>query len=170
MGYDVAYLVITGASTARRAPELIQALSPRVSRLITLMTPNAMRIVSPRELALVPGHRIVESYFDDAILPHPPHGLVLVAPCGFNSLNKLAQGIADNLALSVVAEAIGRRTPVVVAISVNVPLWNHPRAQESAATLRSWGCTVIDPWPDGDALTMAPTDTIVDLVTPHLAG
>ena len=51
-----------------------------------------------------------------------------MAPCDFNSLNKLAQGIADNLALSVVAEAIGRRTPVAVAISVNAPLWAHPRA------------------------------------------
>lgn len=169
MGYDVAYLVITGASTARRAPEIIQALSPCVSRLITLMTPNAKRIVSPRELALVPGHRIVESYFDEAILPRPPRGLVLVAPCGFNSLNKIAQGIADSLALSVVAEAIGRQTPVVVAVSVNVPLWNHPRARESAATLRRWGCTVLDPWPDGEALTMVPTDVLLAHVKPRLA-
>ena len=37
-----------------------------------------------------------------------PYGVVLFAPCSFNSLNKLAHGIADNLPLSLVAEAIGR--------------------------------------------------------------
>jgi flavoprotein len=45
--------------------------------------------------------------------------VVLFAPCSFNSLNKLAHGIADNLALSVVAEAIGRATPVIVGPSLN---------------------------------------------------
>ena len=111
---------------------------------------------------MVPGHQIVESYFDAAILPFPPRDVVLVAPCSFNSLNKLAQGIADTLALSIAAEAIGRKTPVVVAISVNPPLWTHPRAAESAATLRRWGCTVLDPVPNGDWLTLAPDDAIVE--------
>ncbi len=60
----------------------------------------------------IPGHRIVESYFDDAILPRPPDGLALVAPCSFNSLNKLAAGIADNLALSTVADLLGRGLPL----------------------------------------------------------
>lgn len=143
--YDTLYLVITGAGTARRAPELLRRLTPLSASTMVLMTPNARAIVSPRELALVPGHRLVESYFDAAILPRPPAGVVLVAPCDFNSLNKLAQGIADNLALSVVAEAIGRRTPVAVAISVNAPLWAHPRAGVSAATLREWGCRVLAP-------------------------
>lgn len=159
--HDVAYLVVTGAGTARRAPELLGALAPHFRQVLTILTPNAHRIVSPRELALVEGHRIVESYFDDAILPRPPRGVVLVAPCSFDSLNKLACGIADNLAMSVTAEAIGRDTPVIVAVSVNVPLWNHPRGRESAAALRRWGCSVIDPWPDDDALTLAPTELIV---------
>ncbi|HEX5164027.1 MAG TPA: flavoprotein, partial [Thermomicrobiales bacterium] len=121
--------------------------------------------VSPRELALVPGHRVVESYFDDAILPRPPDGVLLVAPCSFNTLNKLALGAADNLALSITAEAIGRGTPVIVAVSVNDPLWAHPSSQRSAADLRRWGVTVIDPIPDQRGyLTMAPVETIVEHV------
>jgi phosphopantothenoylcysteine synthetase/decarboxylase len=162
---DATYLIVSGAATARRIPALIGQLTPLVPNLMTVLTPNAQHIVSPRELALVPGHRVVESYFDDAILPRPPHGVLLVAPCSFNTLNKLAGGIADNLALSITAEAIGRGTPVLVAISVNDPLWDHPRARQSADVLRQWGVTVLDPVPDANGyLTMAGNDAIVEQV------
>lgn len=168
--YDATYLIVSGAATARRLPALIGALVEHVPPILTVLTENATRVVSPRELALVPGHRVVESYFDDAILPRPPHGLVLVAPCSFNSLNKLAHGIADTLALSIVAEAIGRGTPVIVAISVNDPLWAHPIARESAHRLREWGVHVLDPVPDDNGrMTMAPDDLIVAAVRAALA-
>lgn len=170
MALDTAYLIVTGAATARRAPGLIAKLVDLAPRIITVATPNAQRIVSPRELVLVPGHRVVESFFDEAILPRPPLGVVLVAPCDFNSLNKLAQGIADNLALSIVAEAIGRKTPVIVAVSVNPPLWAHPRAAESIATLRRWNCTVLDPVPAGDSLTLAPDEVLIEAVRNALVG
>ncbi len=143
---DTAYLIITGAGVAGAvAPELIAGLAARFPTVLTIPTPNAARVIDRGALGRLPGHRIVESYFDAAIIPRPPEGLVLVAPCGFNSLNKLAGGIADTLALSVAAEAIGRGTPVIVAIACNAPLWAHPRAGKSAATLRRWGCTVLDP-------------------------
>ncbi len=159
------YLVVSGAATARRAPGLAAALLRRSPNLLVLLTPNAQHVVSPRELALVPGTRIVESYFDAAILPRPPVGVVLVAPCSFNTLNKLAGGIADSLALSVVAEAIGRGTGVVVAVSVNDPLWAHPITAKSVATLRSWGVVVIDPAPDANGyLTMAADDALLTAV------
>lgn len=161
---EATYLLVSGAGTARRIPELIAALAPQVPNLITVLTDNAGRVVSPRELALVPGHTIVESYFDRAILPQPPYGVVLLAPCSFNSLNKLAQGIADTLALSIAAEAIGRGTPVIVAVSVNTPLWRHPRARQSVEILRAWGVTVIEPADDGDYTTLAPNEVIVEAV------
>ena len=165
---DHIYLIVTGAGTARRAPALLERLCRLGRRVIVIPTPNAARVVSPRELVLAlpegSHHRVVESYFDEAILPRPPHGLCLVAPCSFDSLNKLALGIADNLALSVVAEAIGRATPVVVAVSVNPPLWAHPRARESAERLREWGVTVIDPFEVDGALTLAPDDALIAAV------
>ena len=157
---DTLYVIVTGASTARRVPQLLVRVRGLAPHVVTVLTPNAQRVVSPRELALVPGHHLVESYFDEAILPRPPRGVVLVAPCSFDSLNKIAQGIADNLALSIVAEAIGRGTPVLVAISTNAPLWVHPRAKESAATLRRWQCQVFDPVVEGDGLTLASDDVL----------
>lgn len=171
---DHIYLIVTGAGTARRVPDLLGELARIGPTVVAIPTPNAARIVSGREMVLAlpegSAHRVVESYFDQAILPRPPFGLVLVAPCSFDSLNKLALGIADNLALSVVAEAIGRRTPVIVAVSVNTPLWAHPRAQESARTLRSWGVDVLDPEPQGEALTLASTEAILAAVRSRLTG
>src|SRR5467141_59499 len=79
--------------------------------------------------------------------PELLHGLF--APCSFNSLNKLAHGIADNLALSVVAEAIGRGTPVIVGPSLNAPLLNHPEARASLRKLPTWGVIIVPPVDEG---------------------
>ena len=166
--YEVAYLVLSGAGTAARGPEILRGLvGLGFPTVIALPTPNASRTVAPRELADVAGARVVESYFDLAIRPSPPFGVVLFAPCGFNSLNKLAQGIADNLALSVVAEAIGRRTPVIVAPSLNAPLLAHPQAQASLATLPTWGVEIVAPVDDGSGPRLAPTDRLIEAVRPH---
>ncbi len=115
------------------------------------------------------GVQVVESYFDIAIRPRPPCGVVLFAPCSFNSLNKLAHGVADSLALSVAAEAIGRRTPVIVAPSLNRPLLAHPMAQASLATLPRWGVRVVPPVDDGSGAgpRLAPTAQLLDVVRPH---
>src|ERR1700738_920598 len=142
---DLAYIVVTGTTTAPLAVELVRGMLELVPRVITLVTPNAGRVIAPRDLSAITGNQLVESYFDAAILPRPPDGLVVVAPCSFNSLNKLAGGIADTLALSLTAEAIGRGTPVIVAVSVNAPLLRHPICPRSMATLRDWGVTVMPP-------------------------
>jgi phosphopantothenoylcysteine synthetase/decarboxylase len=94
--------------------------------------------------------------------------VVLFAPCSFNSLNKLAHGIADTLALSVAAEAIGRRTPVIVAPSLNQPLLEHPAAQASLKTLPGWGVVVVPPVDDGNGPRLAPTETLLDAVRAHV--
>jgi phosphopantothenoylcysteine synthetase/decarboxylase len=158
---ELAYLIVTGTTTAPQAVELVHGLLELVPRVITIATPNAAQVISPRDLSTIPGNRLVESYFDAAILPRPPDGLVLVAPCSFNSLNKLAAGVADNLALSLTAEAIGRGTPVVVAVSVNPPLFRHPRLADSIATLRDWGVSVVEPVDSGEGLRLAPTGVIL---------
>src|SRR2546425_8764710 len=98
---EFAYVVVTGTTTAPLAIELVRGLRQLVPQVITIVTPNAKRVIASRDLAAIPGNLLVESYFDAAILPRPPDGLVVVAPCSFNSLNKLASGIADNLALSL---------------------------------------------------------------------
>jgi phosphopantothenoylcysteine synthetase/decarboxylase len=168
--FDVVYLLLSGAATAARGPEILRGLRALFPLVFAIPTPNAARVVSGRELAAVEGVQVVESYFDLAIRPRPPHGVVLFAPCGFNSLNKLAQGIADTLALSVAAEAIGRGTPVVVAPSLNQPLLDHPVARASLATLPGWGVRIVPPMDDGGGPRLAPTAALLDAVRPFAAG
>jgi phosphopantothenoylcysteine synthetase/decarboxylase len=166
--YDVVYLVLSGTTAAARCPEILRGLvGLGFATVIALPTHNASRVIAGRELADVPGAQVVESYFDMAIRPRPPYGVVLFAPCSFNSLNKLAHGIADNLALSVVAEAIGRGTPVVVAPSLNAPLLAHPQAQASLRTLPEWGVTIVPPVDDGNGPRLAPTGQLLDAIRPY---
>jgi phosphopantothenoylcysteine synthetase/decarboxylase len=169
--FDVAYLMLSGTTTAARCPELLRELVRLgFSTVIAIPTPNASRVVAPRELADVEGVQVVQSYFDLGIRPRPPRGVVLFAPCSFNSLNKLAHGIADNLALSVVAEAIGRGTPVILGPSLNAPLLNHPEAQASLDKLPRWGVTIVPPVDEGQGPRLAPTDALIDAVRPHVRG
>jgi phosphopantothenoylcysteine synthetase/decarboxylase len=163
--FQVVYLLVSGTSTAARCPEILRGLvGLGYPTVIVIPTPNASRTIATREMADIPGVQVVESYFDLAIRPRPPHGVVLFAPCSFNSLNKLAQGIADNLTLSVAAEAIGRHTPVIVAPSLNAPLLAHPVAQASLRTLPEWGVTIVPPIDDGDGPRLAPTDLLLAAV------
>jgi phosphopantothenoylcysteine synthetase/decarboxylase len=165
LSFETIYLLISGTTTAARCPEIAAGLvGLGFTSVIAIPTPNASRVLALRELADVPGAQIVESYFDLAIRPRPPFGVVLFAPCSFNSLNKLAHGIADNLALSVAAEAIGRPTPVVVAPSLNQPLLEHPVAQASLRTLPGWDVAIVPPLDQGDGPRLAPTPQLMDAV------
>ena len=167
--FNVAYLVLSGTTTAARCPEILGGLvGLGFSTVIAIPTPNAWRLIAPRDLADVAGVRVIESYFDLAIRPRPPRGVVLFAPCSFNSLNKLAHGIADNLALSVVAEAIGRGTPVIVGPSLNAPLLNHPEAQASLKKLPAWGVAIVPPVDEGEGPRLAPSAVLVEAVRPYV--
>jgi phosphopantothenoylcysteine synthetase/decarboxylase len=167
--FDLAYLVLSGTSTAARCPELLRGLvGLGFSTVIALPTPNAARVIAARELADIEGVQVVESYFDLAIRPRPPRGVLLFAPCSFNSLNKLAHGIADSLALSVVAEAIGRGTPVIVGPSLNAPLLTHPVAQASLKKLPEWGVIIVPPIDEGEGPRLAPTAVLLDAVRPYV--
>ena len=155
------YLMFSGAISAFRVPEIVAALCTRYERVLTVQTPNSMRVVSPLELARVRGNAVVSGYFDPQILPRPTPGPVLFAPCSFNSLNQLAAGSAENLALAITAEMIGFGQRVVVGLSVNEPLFAHPIVRRSIETLRSWGVRVVEPQDTGRGLMLAPIDALI---------
>ncbi len=166
--HEVAYLLLSGAATAVRCPELLRGMvALGFTKVIAIPTPNAARLIAPRDLAEIAGVQVVESYLDAVIRPRPPHGVVLFAPCSFNSLNKLAHGIADNLALSVTAEAIGRGTPVIAAPSLNQPLLDHPAARASLATLHGWHVTIVPPVDEGEGPRLAPTARLLETIRAH---
>lgn len=172
---DRIYLVVTGAGAARRAPEIAVALAGLGPRLLVVPTPNAAAVVALHEfyqvLASLPGgHGVVESYFDEKLGMPAAAGLVVIAPCGFNSLNKLAAGVADSLALSIAADAIGAGWGVLLAPALNAGLWAHPRTRASLDLLRSWGVTIVEPAIVENSARLAATETIVSAVRAALSG
>ncbi len=158
---NTVYLMISGAATAYRAAEFVAALSRSYERVLTVQTPNALRLISPRDLVRIPNNHVIESVLRRAHIARPERGPVLFAPCNFNSLNKLAHGVADNLALSITHEMLGYGERVTVALSLNEPLFAHPIVQKSVATLRGWGVMVIEPRDVGQGMTMAPTGDVL---------
>ncbi|WP_371795295.1 flavoprotein [Streptomyces sp. NBC_01718] len=83
--------------------------------------------------------------------PHPPVDCYVVAPASANMVAKLATGIADNQALTQVAEAIGTLgLPVVVFPRVNAAHARHPAWQRHLEALREAQVHLVygpDVWP-----------------------
>ena len=156
---------ITGAGSCRRAPEIAHALIGEGMTLYSVLTPNVSMVLPPETLLDMPGNHWIRDYGEPP-LDVFPFGTMLVAPCTFNTLNKLVAGIADNLATAMLGDAIGAGCPVVIAPGMNRGQWNNPRVAESVATLERWGCTIVPPEPaDADPngrITLAPTNLIVD--------
>jgi phosphopantothenoylcysteine synthetase/decarboxylase len=155
------YVVISGASAARIVPQLLQELVQFELPVYTLLTENSREIISPYHLADVQNHQLIDSYFDPALLNGRQPGLTVVAPATFNTLNKIAHGIADTLAHSLIAEAIGANWPVIVAPSMNQALANHPQVAQSLKNLERWGVKVLEPHQEDELLMMASVEELV---------
>jgi hypothetical protein len=139
------YFVVTGApltAFAHRGVAEAQALGWRVA---AVATEAASDWLERRELArlnvpLITEHREPGT---DKRLPRPD--AVILAPGTFNTINKLAAGIADSYALSVLCEALGAGRPLVAVPFVNGALAGHPAWAASLATLAGAGVHLIDP-------------------------
>jgi phosphopantothenoylcysteine synthetase/decarboxylase len=163
------YVIVSGSSSARMIPDLLQRLPRFDLPIYTILTDNAPLVISPYNLVDQAGHTLIDSYFDPVMVDERQSGLTIVAPATFNTLNKLSQGIADTLAHSLAAEAIGAGWPVIVAPSMNQALFNHPRVAQSIDILRAWGVTVLQPELTDDLLMMASVENIIDAAEARLA-
>lgn len=85
------------------------------------------------------------------ISPHPQVDCYAVVPATANTVAKLALGIADNYALTGVAEAIGNgKPPIVVFPRINAAHAAHPAWRGHIATLQGAGVYLVmgdDVWP-----------------------
>jgi hypothetical protein len=103
-----------------------------------------MKFLDPGPLAEMTGHPVRSDYKRPEapdILP-PPDALI-VAPATFNTINKLAGGISDTLALGLLSEAIGTGLPVIAIPFPNQMLARHPAFTASIIALRSWGVRLV---------------------------
>lgn len=110
------------------------------------LTPTAARWLGDQVSALVEltGHPVRSEYK----LPGepdvwPPADVILVAPATFNTINAWALGLTDRFVVGVVAEAIGKRIPLVTMPCVNAAYVQHPQFERSVETLRAAGVRVL---------------------------
>lgn len=166
MSAPTIFLFVTGSGDAKDAPELVRETVAAGWKTYTILTPNVSSVLPPDEIYGVAGNHAIRNYKEPPLNIFP-FGTILVAPCTFNTFNKLALGLADNLATSMIADALGAGCPIFIAPVMNYGLWNHPQTRISEAKLKEWGCTIIPPCINEKIITMASVADIIQVLHEH---
>jgi phosphopantothenoylcysteine decarboxylase/phosphopantothenate--cysteine ligase len=113
------------------------------------MTKSACEFVTPLSAAALSGHPVHTELFsltEEAEMGHirlsRAADLIVVAPATADILARMAAGMADDLAATVL---LATDKPVMVAPSMNVMMWAHAATQANVATLRSRGILQVGP-------------------------
>ncbi len=142
-------LIVGGGIAAYKALDLIRRLRERGAEVRAVMTEAAKRFVTPLSIASLTGARVYDDLFsltDEAEMGHielsRSADLVVVAPATANLMAKMAQGLADDLA-STLLLATDKR--VLLAPAMNVRMWLHPATRRNRATLAADGVLTVGP-------------------------
>ncbi|HVW22082.1 MAG TPA: bifunctional phosphopantothenoylcysteine decarboxylase/phosphopantothenate--cysteine ligase CoaBC [Opitutaceae bacterium] len=141
--------VLTGSIAAYKACEAISRLVQRGHRVRAVATAGALRFVGESTLEGLTGERVRTDLFaPGGALEHIEltrwADLVLVCPATAHTVNRLAAGLADDLAGALFL-AHDRSKPWLVAPAMNPAMWSHPATAASAARLREWGVGLLPP-------------------------
>lgn len=147
------YLIVCGAPPARDLPDFIPAAQLSGWDICVIATPSARSFFDVSRVEAVTARPVLSDYMLPGSLDLlPPARALLLAPATFNTLNKLAAGITDTLALGLLAEAVGGGLPIVAVPWVHAGLSAHPAYPHTLQRLRAWGVTIVhrDDSPRGD--------------------
>lgn len=140
----VLYVIACGGRPAGQLPEFVRFAQGEGWDVCVIATPDGTKFLDITQLAELTGHPVRVHYKDpDEPDVLPPPDAFVIAPATFNTINKLAAGISDTLALGLVNEAVGLGLPIVAAPWPSIQLYLHPVFLRSIAALREWGVTVI---------------------------
>ena len=146
-------LIIGGGVGAFKSLTLIRILRERGASVVPVITRAGQEFVTPLSASALAAGKVYTDLFsltDEAEMGHielsRDADLVVVAPATADLLGKMANGLADDLA-STLLLATDKR--VLVAPAMNVRMWDHPATQRNLATLRGDGIHVVGP-NDGD--------------------
>jgi len=142
-------LVISGGIAAYKTLDLIRRLREHGAVVRCVLTAAASHFVTPLSVAALSESRVYQDLFsltDESEMGHirltREADLVVVAPATANILAKMAAGIADDLASTLL---LATNTQVLVAPAMNVVMWEHPATQRNLAVLRERGVHVVGP-------------------------
>ncbi len=146
-------LIIGGGIAAYKASELIRLIRKAGMTVRCVLTKSGAQFVTPMTLAALSEnevHTTLWSLKDETEMGHiqlsREADLVVVCPATANLLAKMAGGIADDLATTLL---LATDTQVLAVPAMNVRMWNHPATQRNIEQLRADGLIVMPP-DDGD--------------------
>ena len=142
-------LIVGGGIAAYKAAELIRGARKAGHQVTPVLTAGGAHFVTPMSLAALAESPVYTSLWDlkdEAEMGHiqlsRAADIVLVCPATADLLAKMAAGIADDLATTLL---LATDKPVVVVPAMNVRMWQHEATKRNVARLRADGITVIDP-------------------------
>ena len=142
-------LIVGGGIAAYKALELVRLLKGRGAAVTPVMTAAAEQFVTPLSLSALAGEKVYRHLFDltdEAEMGHiqlsRAADLLVVVPATANLMARMAAGIADDLATTLLLATDKR---VLIAPAMNVRMWQHPATQRNLATLQGDGILTVGP-------------------------
>ena len=142
-------LIVSGGIAAYKALELIRLLRAEGAAVTPLLSANAARFVTPLALQALAESKVYADLFsltDESEMGHiqlsRAADLLVVAPASADLLARMAAGMADDLAATVL---LATDKPVLIAPAMNVRMWEHPATQANLQTLIARGVRLVGP-------------------------
>ncbi|BAQ16152.1 bifunctional phosphopantothenoylcysteine decarboxylase/phosphopantothenate--cysteine ligase CoaBC [Methyloceanibacter caenitepidi] len=142
-------LIVGGGIAAYKSLELVRRLRERGASVRVVLTEGGAQFVTPLSFAVLSGEEAFTDLFDlkdEADIGHiqlsREADLVVVAPATADLLAKMANGLANDLASTVL---MATDKTVLVAPAMNVRMWEHPATLRNVATLRADGVRFVGP-------------------------
>ena len=142
-------LVVGGGIAAYKACELVRLIRKGGGDVTCVITKGGQQFVTPMALAALSENQVYTNLFDlknEAEMGHiqlsREADLVVVCPATADLLAKMASGIADDLATTLI---LATDKPVIAVPAMNVRMWEHEATQRNIAVLKSAGVTVLHP-------------------------
>ena len=142
-------LIVGGGIAAYKSCELVRLLKKAGHQVTPVLTRGGEHFVTPMTLGALAQSPVYTSLWDLKDEVEMGHielsraaDFLLVCPATADLLAKMAHGVADDLASTLL---LATDKPVVVAPAMNVRMWLHPATQRNVAQLKADGVKVIDP-------------------------
>jgi phosphopantothenoylcysteine decarboxylase / phosphopantothenate---cysteine ligase len=142
-------LIISGGIAAYKSLELIRRLRDRGATVRVVMTSATRQFISPLSAATLSGQPVRDDLFsltDEAAIGHielsRAADLIVVAPASAHILARMAAGLADDMATTVLLATDKR---VLAAPAMNVRMWQHPATRRNLGRLKDDGVLFVGP-------------------------
>ncbi|MCV9962320.1 bifunctional phosphopantothenoylcysteine decarboxylase/phosphopantothenate--cysteine ligase CoaBC [Pararhizobium sp. BT-229] len=142
-------LIISGGIAAYKSLDLIRRLRERGAAVRPVMTAGAQAFVTPLAVGALAADKVFTDLFsreDEQDVGHirlaRDCDLIVVAPATADLMAKMANGLADDLASTIL---LATDKPVLIAPAMNPKMWSHPATRRNHATLVGDGIRFIGP-------------------------